>query len=240
MYRHAFQLRGTHKVTPVLGKASINGEGFMYVDDFVAVGGRALHNLPVGHSKDNGSWQQDRGRVIRLMVGLLGDNAEAEFKREDSDHSPGGDQGEYWGSLGPSQPRHISVLGWEINLSTWTLGVAEKKRIRAIHAFGSFDPKRHHPRKTYEKAATSASQGRALDSFRPRTNRVIIEFDGSLKGVGARVILPGVDSLDTVISACTATFPTFDLGNDSSYQMKLSSAMMFVVAIAEHWEPPGR
>jgi hypothetical protein len=51
------------------------------------------------------------------MVGLLGDNAEAKEKREDSDHPPEGDQIEYWGSLGPSQ-RHISVLGWEINLST--------------------------------------------------------------------------------------------------------------------------
>jgi ribonuclease HI len=265
------------RVLRVIGNASINGEGFMYVDDFVAVGRRASRTLPVGHTKDNGSWQQDRERVIRLMVGLLGDNAEAEDKREDSDHPPRGEHGEYWDAPDPSQ-RRISVLGWEINLSTWTVGVAEKNRIRAIHAFGSFDPKRHHPRKTYEtlcsyaeryskiyrglaplmhhlyemlngwgssssyqkspsaefclvsklwlaylllseaQAATSAFQGRDLDSFRPRSNKVIIEFDGSLRGVGARVILPGVNGLETVISACAATFQTFDLGEDSSYQ----------------------
>ncbi len=68
------------------------------------------------------------------------------------------------------------------------------------------------------QAATNAPQGRDLDSFPPRTNRVIIEFDGSLKGVDAKVIRPGVNGLETVISACTATFPTFDLGADSSYQ----------------------
>jgi hypothetical protein len=129
----------------------------MYVDDFVAVGRRALQKLPIGHTKDIGSWQQDRERVIRLMVGLLGDNAEAEDKREGSDHPPRGDQGEYWDSLDPSQ-RRISVLGWETNLSTWTVGVAEKNRIRAIHAFGSFDPKRHHPRKTYETLCSYAER----------------------------------------------------------------------------------
>ncbi len=78
------------RVLRVLGNASINGEGFMYVDDFVAVGRRALQKLPICHTKDIGSWQQDRERVIRLMVGLLGDNAEAMDKREDSDHPPGG------------------------------------------------------------------------------------------------------------------------------------------------------
>ncbi len=50
------------------------------------------------------------------------------------------------------------MLGWEINLSTWTVGVAEKNRIRAIHAFGSFDPKRHHPRKTYETLCSYAER----------------------------------------------------------------------------------
>ncbi len=68
------------------------------------------------------------------------------------------------------------------------------------------------------QAATNASQGRDLDSFRPRTKRVIIEFDGSLTGVGARVTLPAVNDMETVVSACTATFLTFDLGDDSSYQ----------------------
>ncbi len=32
------------------------------------------------------------------------------------------------------------------------------------------------------------------------------------------MILPGMNGLETVISACTATFPTFDIGDDSSYQ----------------------
>ena len=268
------------RVLRVLGNAIINGEGFMYVDDFVAVGRRALLNLPRGRTEDVGSWLHDRKRVIKLMVGLLGDNAEAEDKREDSDHPPEGDQGEYWDTLGPAQ-RHISVLGWEINLTTWTVSVAEKNRIRAIHAFGSFDPKRHHPRKTYEtlcsyaeryskvyrglaplmhhlyemlsgwggrtrfqkapspefclvsrlwlayllhseaQTANNAAQGRDLDSFRPRTDRVIIEFDGSLKGIGARVIHPGEPGstrVETVISACAAPFSTFNLGDDSSYQ----------------------
>jgi hypothetical protein len=91
------------------------------------------------------------------MVGLLGDNEEAEDKREDSDHPPEGVQGEYWDSLGPDQ-RQISVLGWEIDISTWMVSVAEKNRIRAIHAFGSFDPKRHHPRKTYETLCSYAER----------------------------------------------------------------------------------
>ncbi len=33
------------RVLRVLGNANINGEGFMYVDDFVAVGRRAIMNL---------------------------------------------------------------------------------------------------------------------------------------------------------------------------------------------------
>ncbi len=76
------------RVLRVLGNPVINGEGFMYVDDFVAVGRRAHANLPRGQTEDVGLWLQDRKRVIRLMIGLLGDNAEAEDKREDSDHPP--------------------------------------------------------------------------------------------------------------------------------------------------------
>ena len=71
------------------------------------------------------------------------------------------------------------------------------------------------------QVATNAAQGRDLDSFRPRTDRVIIEFDGSLKGIGARVIHPGEpgsNGVETVISACAAPFSTFDLGDDTSYQ----------------------
>jgi hypothetical protein len=266
------------RVLRVLGSASINGEGFMYVDDYIGIGRRAYRHHLKGGTEDVGSWLQDRGRVIRIMVGLLGDDAEAKDKREDSDHPPDGVPGEYWDSDGPVR-RHISVLGWEIDLSAWTVYVAGKNRVRAIHAFGSFDPKRHHSRKTYEtlcsyaeryskvyrglaplmhhlyemlsgwpakarhqripsadfriasklwlaymllseaQAATNATHGRSLDSFRPRTDKVIIEFDGSLKGIGARVIRPrGDDAQETVIAACASHFPTFDLGEDSSYQ----------------------
>jgi hypothetical protein len=216
------------------------------------------------------------------MVGLLRDDAEAKDKREDTDHPPDGVPGEYWDSVGHrvlGLGRHISVLGWEIDLSAWTVYVAGKNRVRAIHAFGSFDPRRHHSRKTYEilcsyaeryskiyrglaplmhhlyemlsgwpasaqyqripsanfrvasklwltymphseaQVASNATHDRSLDSFRSRTDKVIIEFDGSLKGIGARVIRPrGDDAQETVIAACASHFPTFNLGEDSSYQ----------------------
>jgi hypothetical protein len=195
---------------------------------------------------------------------------------KDSDHPPDGVPREYWDSVGPVG-RHTSVLGWEINLSAWTVDVADKNRIRAIHAFGSFDPRQNHSRKTYEtlcsyaeryskvsrglaplmhhlyemlsgwpaktrhqgipsadfriasklwlaymllsaaQAATNATHGRSLDSFRPRTDKVIIEFDGSLKGIGANVNPRGDDAQETVIAAWAPHFPIFDLGGDSSY-----------------------
>ncbi len=83
------------RVLRVLGSASINGEGFMYVDDYIGIGRRAYRHHLKGGTEDVGSWLQDRGRVIRIMVGLLGDDAEAKDKREDSDHPPDGVPGEY-------------------------------------------------------------------------------------------------------------------------------------------------
>ncbi len=66
-----FNFEVLSRVLRVLGNAKINGEGFMYVDDFVAVGRLALTNLPEGRTEDVRAWLQERKRVVELESSIL-------------------------------------------------------------------------------------------------------------------------------------------------------------------------
>ena len=87
----------------------IRGRVQMYVDDLI--GGSHIDHWPI-----------DRDASIRSMNSLLGPDAEEPTKRE-STADPG------------NTHRSIVILGWEFRLSSWTVDVARRNRLKALFLF---------------------------------------------------------------------------------------------------------
>ena len=91
----------------------IQGKVQMYVDDLIGASHRA-------------HWTSDRHSAITIMNDLLGPDAEEPDKRESTEDSPDG-------------RRAITILGWEFVLSTWTVDIARRNRLKALFTFWAFD-----------------------------------------------------------------------------------------------------
>jgi len=81
----------------------------MYVDDLI--GGSHIDHWPI-----------DRDASIRSMNSLLGPDAEEPTERE------------LTADVGNTH-RSIVILGWEFRLSSWTVDVARRNRLKALFLF---------------------------------------------------------------------------------------------------------
>jgi hypothetical protein len=93
-------------------RAVIAGWAVMYCDDLVGVGSRD-------------AWRADREAAVGVFCDLLGSESEAKDKRESSEDGP---------------RRVVVVLGWAIDLESWTVDVSGPNRAKALWVFWAFDP----------------------------------------------------------------------------------------------------
>jgi hypothetical protein len=94
----------------------------MYVDDMIGI----------GHLD---SWSHDREKAAQIFTFLLGNNAEETSKRE---------------STIDNIQRSIIILGWEFNLSQWSVDIAPRNHTKALYIFWSFDLNKPIPKQRIE------------------------------------------------------------------------------------------
>ena len=244
-------------------RRDINGDCHIYCDD--AIGISALSD-----------WISDRSRAVSIMTDLFGDDAEEPSKRESS---------------ADNADRSVTVLGWSINLTHFTVDISPSNRMSALYIFWNISFSHVSEReweaicslasryslifpelapfnrdlyammgtwtrcpflvvpttpeagtairlwrlfllRTEMKVRLSSSSGRPLDLFRLKPPSYVIEFDGSLTGVGFRIFLLSDDS--EVLFGAGALTASFDLHGDASYQntMELSAVVSAMVLLA--------
>ena len=248
--------------------AVIRGVVQMFVDDLI--GG--------GHTD---TWEADRSAAITIMQALLGPDAEEPSKRE---------------STADNIERSITILGWDFCLSTWTVDVAKRNRMKALFVFWAFNidepiemerweamcsmaqryscvyrelgvlmgdlysarpifTERRHKRRMTKRAREAIllwrvffirteiqiragiPTGRSIESFRPRQPPVVVEFDGSPKGIGVRLFSVH-EGLETLVEEWGAIAPfAAELHNDSQYQnaMEIAAATCGLIRAVERW-----
>jgi hypothetical protein len=251
--------------------ARIHGRVQMYVDDLIGASHRE-------------HWTQDRLFAIDTMNNLLGPDAEEPDKRESTEDNPDG-------------RRAIVVLGWEFVLSTWTVDIARRNRLKALFTFWAFDidkpiqldrmeaicsmahryakvhremgvfmpdlysalprwRQRHHSHTLPDKSKTAVklwrayliiseirsrlghTSGRDINSFRKIPPTVIVEFDGSPKGIGFRLFRTDPAG-ETLVEEWGAMLQ-YDLRNDPQYQntIELTAATWGLFRTIQLWPSP--
>ena len=258
-----FAFNITSRFLEIRIRRDINGTCHFYCDD--AIGISILSD-----------WVSDRTRAISIMTDLFGDDAEEPSKRESS---------------ADDVDRCVTVLGWSINLSHFTVDISSSNRMSALYIFWNISFT-HVTKREWEticslasryslifpelapfnrdlfammgtwsrcpflvvpmtpKAETAirlwrvlllrtemnvrlnSSTGRPLELFRLRPPSYVIEFDGSLTGVGFRIFAL-VDDCEILYGAGALT-AAFDLDDDSSYQntMELAAVVSALVLLA--------
>jgi hypothetical protein len=83
----------------------------MYVDDLIGVSARE-------------DWERDRDGAVHFMTTLLGPHAEEPDKRDSTEKG---------------RTRTITVLGWQIDLSDWSIGISAENRRKALYVFWRID-----------------------------------------------------------------------------------------------------